>query len=82
MAGNRKADGFVNGAVTSPFTKLSASLSWLFHDFDKYNSCDTEKCPLAVNGSHRQEPPLGGIPAAGFWERPVTKEPAALWIAV
>ena len=32
-----------------------------FHDFDWYNSCGTEKCPLAVNGSCWQEWPLGGI---------------------
>ena len=37
-----------------------------FHDFDWYNSCGTQKCPLAVNGSRRQEPPLGGVPAGGF----------------
>ena len=51
-----------------------------FHDFDWYNSCGTEKCPLAVNGSHWQERPLGAFRPVVFWERPVTKEPAALWI--
>ena len=38
----------------------------LFQDFDWYNSCGTQKYPLAVNGSHWQQPPLGGIPAGGF----------------
>ena len=49
-----------------------------FHDFDWYNSCGTEKCPLAVNGSHRQERPLGAFWPAVFWEWLVTKELAAL----
>ena len=31
--------------------------SWLFHWFAWYNSCGTEKCPLAVNGSSWQEQP-------------------------
>ena len=42
-----------------------------FHDFDWYNSCGTEKCPLAANGSRRQERPpevvlYGGRPYGGF----------------
>ena len=45
-----------------------------FHDFDWYNSCGTEKCPLAVNGSCWQEQPSGGFWAMGmtFWERLAT----------
>ena len=31
--------------------------SWSFHWFAWYNSCGTEKCPLAVNGSRGQERP-------------------------
>ena len=48
-----------------------------FHDFHWYNSCGTEKCPLAVNGSCQQEWPWG-VPVDVFWEWLVTKEPAAL----
>ena len=40
--------------------------SWLFHDFHWYNSCGTEKCPLAVNESHWQQWPQGVTPASGF----------------
>ena len=40
--------------------------SWPFHDFDWYNSCGPQKCPLAVNGSCQQETPLGSVPARGF----------------
>ena len=47
--------------------------SWLFHDFDWYNSCGTEKCPLAVNGSHWWEQPGGGgVDASGFLGTAVT----------
>ena len=46
-----------------------------FHDFNWYNSCGTEKCPLAL--------PAGmALGPAVFWEWPVTKEQAALWIAL
>ena len=39
--------------------------------FAWYNSCGTEKCPLAVNGSRQQERPpevvlYGGRPYGGF----------------
>ena len=48
-----------------------------FHDFHWYNSCGTEKCPLAVNGSHWQERPpevilYGGRPYGGFVNSAVT----------
>ena len=42
------------------------------------NSAVTEKCPLAVNGSHQQELPLGAFQLVFFWEWRVTKELAAL----
>ena len=48
--------------------------SWPFHWFAWYNSCGTEKCPLALNGSCRQERPpevilYGGRPYGGFVNR-------------
>ena len=48
-----------------------------FHWFAWYNSCGTEKCPLAVNGSHQQEGPLdtvlyGGRLYGGFVNRAVS----------
>ena len=47
-----------------------------FHDFDWYNSCWTEKCPLAANGNCRQERPpevvlYGSRPYGGFVNRAV-----------
>ena len=47
-AGNCKASGFVYCPVTVLFTKPLASQ---LPSFAWYNSCGTEKCPLAVNGS-------------------------------
>ena len=47
--------------------------------FASYNYCGTEKCPLAVNGSHRQERPpevvlYGGRPYGGFVNSAVKHE--------
>ena len=52
--------------LTALFTKPAVSRFRSFHDFDWYNSCGTEKCPLAVNGSPWKEWSLGGIPASSF----------------
>ena len=52
---------YKNGAVVAALlTKLQPHGSELFHHFYKYNSCGTEKGPLPVNGTQRQEWPLGG----------------------
>ena len=42
----------MNSAGTVLFTKpLALTVPGHSHDFDWYNSCETEMCPLAVNGS-------------------------------
>ena len=57
-----------------------------FHDFDRYNSPipgEQKSVHWLSMGSRRQEQPEeGGRSGRWFlWERLVTKEPAALWIA-
>ena len=57
-----------------------------------FSMISTSTIPVEQKRVHwlRQwEPPAGtawggegGIPASAFWEGPVTKEPAALWIAL
>ena len=54
----------LNSAIHKAAGKAVPSFAW-------YNSCGTEKCPLAVNGSRRQEwPPevvlYGGKPYSSF----------------
>ena len=57
-----------HGVFNSPIHKAAGRA---VPGFAWYNSCGTEKCPLAVNGSRQQERPpevvlYGGRPYGGF----------------
>ena len=60
-ARNHEASSFVNHAVIYK----AAGLTVCSHGFYWYNFSGTEKCPLAVNGSHQQECCPENIPAGG-----------------
>ena len=76
-AGNREAGSFVNSAVNVLYSAIYKAAGRAVPGFAWYNSCGTEKCPLAVNGSRRQERPpevvlYGGRPYGGFVNSAVT----------
>ena len=78
-----QSDSFVNHTVTVlltvRFTKPPASQFPTVPGFDWYYSIVPPFCPWSYecgNGLWRS------FLSAAFWEQPVTKEPAALWIAL
>ena len=78
-AGKGSTSGLVNSAVTALFTKLPASRFPAIPWFDRYYSIIPPFHPWSHQWGNS---PSGRSCWQLFWERPVTKEPAALWIAL